>query len=344
MTTPRSNPWRPISSGAPGVGSTPPSSASPPAAATPAATAASSISPDSRVSRMTRTRARSCVAARARPSARSAVRNSPATPRTPSVPNSLRAMGAGLALAELRALARLLQAGLLTLLRARVTREEAAALELAAQVGVGLHQRAGHAVAQGAGLGRHSAAVDAGDHVHLLLVARRLERSADGLLQRGAREEVLERAAVDLVHARARLEDHAGDGGLALAGGLVARVGGQFHRGAGRRRGRHLGGLGRGPLGRRRLLAVVGVGAGGVVELALRRRLLLLGKDRLEVLARDHVALGLLDVARTALRRLAARTARVLGGLLELLAEVLAVLLLDLERVRVERLGGFLAQ
>ena len=51
-TTPRANPWRRISSGAPGVGRIPPSIASPPAAATPAATAASSISPDSRVSRM----------------------------------------------------------------------------------------------------------------------------------------------------------------------------------------------------------------------------------------------------------------------------------------------------
>src|SRR5204862_7607250 len=124
----------------------PPRKTSPPAAATPAARAASSISPLSRVSRMTRTRGFEAgptafggmcpdcsVAARPSFTARSAVNSSPATPRTPSVPNSLRAT-AGLALRELRALAGLLEAGLLALLHASVTREEAALLELGAQV------------------------------------------------------------------------------------------------------------------------------------------------------------------------------------------------------------------
>src|SRR5437868_12559923 len=138
----------------------------PPAAATPAATAASSISPDARVSRMTSTRGRSeplpaararVVAARPSASVSSAVRNSPATPRTPSVPNSRRATEEKLALRELRPLAGLLEAGLLALLRACVTREEAAALELAAQVRVGLEQRTRDAVAQRAGqIGRAS--------------------------------------------------------------------------------------------------------------------------------------------------------------------------------------------
>src|SRR4051794_38834546 len=172
-TAARSKPKRRSSSGAPGVGSTPPSSACPPAAATPAASAASSISPDSRVSRTIRT-CGACageVAAAARPSAsaRSAVRNSPATPRTPSVPNSL-PTPKGLALRELRALARLLETGLLALLHARVAREEAAALELGAQGRIGLDQRAGDAVSQRPGLGRHAAAVDAGHDVHAALV------------------------------------------------------------------------------------------------------------------------------------------------------------------------------
>src|SRR5215475_11773761 len=95
-----------------------------------------------------------CVAARPSARASSAVSNSPATPRTPSVPKSLRAKALALALAELRALARLLQAGLLALLHARVAREEPAALELAAEVGIGLQQRAADAVAKGAGLRR----------------------------------------------------------------------------------------------------------------------------------------------------------------------------------------------
>src|SRR3954447_20840488 len=193
----------------------PPSSASPPAAATPAATAASSISPDSRVSRMMSTRGcppRSAAAARARLSARSAVSSSPATPRTPSGPNRRRVVMRVLALAELRALARLLEAGFLALLRTRVAREEAPALEFATEVGVGLEQRARDAVAQGAGLGAHAAAVHPGDDVHPVLVADRFERLADRALQRGAREEDIERLAVDRVRPVAGLEDHAGLG------------------------------------------------------------------------------------------------------------------------------------
>src|SRR4051794_6547267 len=162
MTTARSSPWRASSSGAPGVGSTPPSSACPPAAATPAATADSSISPDSRVSRTTSTCGASpvrAVAARASARASSAVRNSPATPRTPSVPKSLRVKPGALALGELRPLAGLLEAGLLAFLGARVARQEPPALELGPQVGVRLQQGARDAMAQCAGLGRHPAAV-----------------------------------------------------------------------------------------------------------------------------------------------------------------------------------------
>src|SRR5205814_1745392 len=294
-TQARSKPKRRTSSAAPGVGSTPAISAWPPAAAMPAARAASSISPDSRVSRMMRTCGASAgahaAAARPSASARSAVRNSPTAPRTPSVPNSRRSPGTTptrrkLTLGELRALTGLLEACLLALLRARVAREEAPALELAAQVGIGLHERARHTVPEGARLGGHAAAVDAGDHVHALLVARRLERCAHRLLKRGAREEILERPAVHLVLARAGLDDHARDGGLALAGGLVARVGSEL---LGRARGRR--GL------RGSLLDYLGlalrvhhlgfrVSACGVAKLVVGgRRRLLLGQDRLQVLA-----------------------------------------------------------
>src|SRR5947199_502602 len=180
-------------------------STSPPAAVTPAASAASSISPDSRVSRMISTRGRSAgacsVTVLPSPSARSAVRTSPATPRTPSVPNSLRAIAwsAALPLAELRPLARLLQAGLLALLDAGVARQEAAALELGAQVRVGFEQRPRDAVAQRAGLRADAAAVHARDDVHAVVVADRLQRLADRTLQGRAREELFEAAAVDAV-------------------------------------------------------------------------------------------------------------------------------------------------
>src|SRR4051812_11589591 len=187
---------------------------------------------------MTRTRGRSAgdswVTARPSASASAAVSTSPATPRTPSVPKRRRAMdrrAARLALAELRALAGLLEAGLLALLDARVARQEAAALELRAEVRVGVGERAGDPVAQRAGLAGHAAAVERRDDVHARLVADRLERLADVALQRRAREVGLERAAVDRVAARAGLEDHAGDRALVLAGRRVAGAGGEVDRG-----------------------------------------------------------------------------------------------------------------
>src|SRR3954452_23393694 len=136
----------------------------------PAARAASSISPDSRVSRMTSTRGASAsdcsVAARPRARASSAVSSAAAAPRTRSAPKSWRAKAPRLALAELRTLARLLQAGLLALLDARVAREEAAALELAAQVGIGLKKATVDGLTQATRLRGHAAAVHAGDDVH----------------------------------------------------------------------------------------------------------------------------------------------------------------------------------
>ena len=73
----------------------------------------------------------------------------------------------------------------------------------------------------------HAAAVHAGDDVHARLVAHRLERLADVALQGRAREELVERPAVDGVGTGARPEDDARDGRLALAGRAVARAGGE---------------------------------------------------------------------------------------------------------------------
>src|SRR3954447_882156 len=234
-TTARSRPWRVMSSGAAGVGRIPPVSAAPPASAMPAATAASSISPDSRGSRMMSTRGWDTpirwVAARASASARSALRKSPTGPRTPSVPNSRLATTPTLTLRELRPLAGLLEAGLLALLGPRVAGQEAAALELAAQVRVGHDQRARDPMPQRAGLGRDAAAVQPGMHVHARLVAHRLERLADVALQGLGGEEVLERGAVDRGGALAAPQHRAREGGLALAGGGVAGPGGEVDRG-----------------------------------------------------------------------------------------------------------------
>src|ERR1700722_7205708 len=100
------------------------------------------------------------------------------------------------ALGKLRLLAGLLQPGLLALLDARITRQEAAALELGTQVRVGLQQRARNAVAQRSGLSGDTAAVDPRDHIHPRLVADGLERVADHPAQRLTREIDVELLAV----------------------------------------------------------------------------------------------------------------------------------------------------
>src|SRR4051794_17377908 len=169
-----------------------------------------------------------------------------------------------LALGELRPLAGLLEAGLLALLDARVARQEAAALELAAQVWVGLEQRAADPVAQRAGLGGDAAALHAGHDVHAVRVADRLERLADVALERRAREEDVERAAVDGVRARARQQNHAGDGRLALAGRAVPGAGSQVDRDGGDRLVGDLIGIAGG-----RLLVVLALAAGERVSALL---------------------------------------------------------------------------
>ena len=81
-----------------------------------------------------------------------------------------------LALRELGRFARFVQAGLLALDLARVAREEALALQRDAQVRVGLDERAGDAVADGAGLAGRPAAVDADAEVVRALDAGDLQR------------------------------------------------------------------------------------------------------------------------------------------------------------------------
>src|SRR4051812_27270239 len=128
--------------------------------------------------------------------------------------------GAASALAVLRSLAGLLEAGLLALLDAGVARQEAGLLERGA-VGleVDLVERAGHAEAQRAGLAGRAAAVDAGDHVEAALEVGDLEGVVHQLLVHLVGEVLLQGAAVDLPRAGARDETHAGDGLLAAAGG-----------------------------------------------------------------------------------------------------------------------------
>src|SRR3954454_8994693 len=77
------------------------------------------------------------------------------------------AEAAASALGELRPLTRLLEPGLLALLDPGVAGEEAAALEVTAQVGLGVDQSPRDPVAQRARLSGDAAAVQAGHDVHL---------------------------------------------------------------------------------------------------------------------------------------------------------------------------------
>src|SRR5437763_2392493 len=87
-----------------------------------------------------------------------------------------------LALAELRRLARLVQAGLLALDLARVAREEALALERDAQLRVRLDKCAGDPVTHGSGLSGETTALDADAEVVLILESGHLEwRDGDRL-------------------------------------------------------------------------------------------------------------------------------------------------------------------
>src|SRR5258705_13788290 len=126
-------------------------------------------------------------------------------------------MPAKLALGELRRLARLVQAGLLALDDASVTREEALALERDAYLRIRLDERARDTVPDRSGLPRGATA----RHANAQVVGRRgfgnLERRENHLAMESAREILVERAAVDPCLAVARSQDHAGDRCLPLA-------------------------------------------------------------------------------------------------------------------------------
>src|SRR5215217_990316 len=175
------------------------------------------------------------------------------------------------ALRELRALTCLLESRLAPLLRAGVSRQEAAPLEVAAELGIDLGERPGDSVANRSSLAGDAAAVDADADVHLALVS--------GGQELVAWEVILEAAPVDLELAGARSQDHPGDRGLALAGGLDACFAVQLH-GRLASGGRLLARLGRG----------LGLGPGALLGLGLQAGPLLgaqlalgLDRDRLEL-------------------------------------------------------------
>src|SRR5262249_55816027 len=104
-------------------------------------------------------------------------------------------------------------------------------------------QRSADAVAYGSGLTRQPAAFDRAPDIELAEPVRRDERLIDDHPQYRPRKINWAFAAVDVDFAGAGLDPHAGNGVLALAGGIGAaeRVASRFyihrHRGRNRRRG-----------------------------------------------------------------------------------------------------------
>src|SRR6266702_3201 len=122
-----------------------------------------------------------------------------------------------LALGELEALAGAGLAVLLALHGAGVAGDEAGLLEDRPVVRVELHERAGDAVADGAGLTGQPAALRVHEHVELAHLVDELERLDQDHLRRLPAEVGVHGAAVDGDVARAGREAHAGDGLLAAA-------------------------------------------------------------------------------------------------------------------------------
>src|SRR3990170_7407181 len=125
------------------------------------------------------------------------------------------------ALRELRALAGLLEAGLLALDLASVAGEEALPLEGDAQARVGLDEGPRDAVAKRTGLAGDAAAVQPRPEVEPALDPGDAKRRRGDRAQGIAREVVLERAPVDPRPAVAGPQDDACDRRLALAGSSV---------------------------------------------------------------------------------------------------------------------------
>src|SRR5680860_455083 len=127
----------------------------------------------------------------------------------------------GLALRELRTLAGFLEAGFLALHHAGVTCEVTGFLDLSAQARIGLHQRSGDAVLEGAGLSGLAAAVELGHHVIATLGAT-LDHRSTGRGDQGRPVEVLvQRLAVGRDDSGARGDAYPRDRGLALTGSAV---------------------------------------------------------------------------------------------------------------------------
>src|SRR5690606_14144033 len=114
---------------------------------------------------------------------------------------------------------------LLAFHHASVAGQEATLLEHRAQGRLEVVQRLGDAVTNGTGLAAEAAASNGDGNVVLVETISGDDRLLHDQLQHGASEIALELAAVDSDLALARLDPDAGNGVLALAGGIGAAEG-----------------------------------------------------------------------------------------------------------------------
>src|SRR5437763_13100036 len=156
-----------------------------------------------------------------------------------------------LALRELLATARLVEADLLSLDLARIPRHQASLRQRRLQLIVIVDQRARYAVAHGAGLARLPAADHVDHHVERLFVVRENQRLAHNHPARLAREELVDGLLVDDDIPRALFDEDACDRRLAATRAVVIIT---DHRGLNRMVMKRAGGMGSTDLQRLRLL------------------------------------------------------------------------------------------
>src|SRR6218665_1599625 len=158
----------------------------------------------------------------------------PQTKEKGRFPGPLQKSIRNLALRELEGLAGLGLAVLLAFDDAAVAGQEAALLERRAQCRLEEVQGLGDAVTNGTGLAGQTTTGNSDDDVVLVGAFGRDDRLLDDQLQNGTGEVGGEFAAIDGRGALARLDPDAGDGILALAGGIGAALGVELllmHRG-----------------------------------------------------------------------------------------------------------------
>ena len=140
------------------------------------------------------------------------------------VPGVLSIVKGSLSLGELGCTTSAFETVLFALFHSGVSGEETGLLESGTEILVVLKQRAGKAVADGACLTGHAAALHAADDVELLGSLGESERLTDEELQRFKTEVIVDLSVVDDDLTGAGIHAHTRDGFLSSAGAVKIRI------------------------------------------------------------------------------------------------------------------------